>query len=338
MEKVKVGLIGCGWIGLGADQDILRPAPASHAKAILHHERLELSALYDPSPDAKVDAARLHPNVKFYDDINDFFASDMQAAVIASDAESHTKMIEACIAHNVKNILCEKPIANDLREAERVNKLVRDNGANVVVNHMRRFSPEIVRLRRYIRRDGIRDTVIGDILSGHAYYDKGLFHCGTHIIDLLTFLLGDVVEVVGIPSSQFPADGNDISSEALLFFSGCCISLKPFNSNQYAVTEVVLYGESGRVALTDMWGRVISIAGLRQARDFSAYSEIDESSVRTIPNDEPFMISTYRHFYHTIVCGAPDNSLADSINTLRVIAAIKESNLNEGRRILVNCV
>ena len=153
---------------------------------------------------------------------------------------------------------------------------------------------------------------------------------------MLTFLLGDVVEVVAIPSKQFATERSDISSEALLFFSGCCISLKPFNSAQYAVTEVVLYGNSGRVALTDMWGRVISIAGLRQARDFSAYNEIDESSARTIRNDEPFMISTYRHFYLTIVQGVPDNSLVDSINTLRVIAAIKESTLNEGKRVLVN--
>jgi predicted dehydrogenase len=336
MEKIKVGLIGCGWIGMGAEEDILRPVPASHAEAILHHEGFELSALYDPGPHAKSDAARLHPEVEFYDVISDFFASGVQAAVIASDAGSHIKLIETCLAHNIKHILCEKPIANDLFEAKRLDKLVQENSANVVVNHMRRFSPEIVRLRRYIRRERIRDTAIGDILSGHAYYDKGLFHCGTHIIDLLIFLLGDVLEVVAISSPQFEADENDLSSEALLFFNSCCISLKPFDSTHYAVTEVVLYGESGRVALTDMWGRVISIAGLRQARDFSAYNEIDEDSARTILNDEPFMVSTYRHFYLTIVGNEPDNSLADSINTLKVIAAIKESSLNEGRRIMLN--
>lgn len=336
MEKIKVGLIGCGWIGMGATQDILRPAPASHADAILLHEGFELTALYDPNPDAKSSARRLHPEVKFYDTIDDFFTSGIQAAVIASDADSHIKMIKECLAHGVKNILCEKPIANDILEAGQVYELVRHSGANVVVNHMRRFSPEIVRLRRYIRHDGIRDTAIGNILSGHAYYDKGLLHCGTHIIDLLTFLLGDVVEVVAAHSHQFEADGNDLSSEALLFFDGCCISLKPFDSSQYAVTEIVLYGESGRITLADMWGRAISIAGLRQVRDFSAYNEIDEGNSHTIINNEPFMISTYRHFYRTIVGEGGDSSFADAINTLRVIHAIKESTLNDGKRILVN--
>ena len=336
MEKIKVGLIGCGWIGMGAKEDMLRPIPASHADAIQNHGGFELTALYDPSPDAKLNVSRLQPDVKFYDSINGFFTADLQAAVIASPAESHTKMIKACIEQGIKHILCEKPIANDLLEAEQVNQLVRENGANVVINHMRRFSPEIIRLRRYIMREGIRDTAVGNILSGHAYYDKGLFHCGTHIIDLLTFLLGQVLEVVAVPSRQFVSNSSDISSEALLFFDGCCISLKPFDSNRYAVTELILYGETGRIALTDMWGRVITITGLRQAPDFSAYSEIDESNARTIMNKEPFMVSTYHHFYSSIVGHEHDDSLSDALNTLRVIEAIKESNLSDGKRIKVN--
>lgn len=336
MEKIRVGLIGCGWIGMGAKDDLLRPIPASHADAILNHEGFELAALYDPSLDAKANASRLHPDIKFYDSISSFFSSDIQAAVIASDAESHAKMIEICIAHGIKHILCEKPIANDLLEASKLNQLIRQSGVNVLINHMRRFSPEIVRLRRYIRREGIRDTAVGNILSGHAYYDKGLFHCGTHIIDLLTFFLGQVQEVVAVLSRQFVNDSSDVSAEAFLFFDGCCVSLKPFDSPRYAVTEMVLYGESGRISLSDMWGRAIAITGLRQAPDFSAYNEIDENNVRTIINDEPFMVSTYRQFYASIVTGEYEDSFADALNTLRVIDSIKVSALNDGKRIKVN--
>jgi predicted dehydrogenase len=338
MEKIKVGLIGCGWIGMVAKEDMLRPIPATHADAILNHGGFELIALYDPSTDAKLNAKRLHPEVMFHDSIASFFSSGLQAAVIASHAESHTKLIQECINQGIKHILCEKPISNNLLEAEQVHKVVRESGANVVINHMRRFSPEILRLRRYIRREGIRDTAIGNILSGHAYYDKGLFHCGTHIIDLLTFLLGKVLEVVAVPSQHFIADTNDISSEALLFFDGCCISLKPFDSNSYAVTELVLYGQSGRVALTDMWGRVISITGLRQAPDFSAYSELDEINTRTIINKEPFMVSTYRQFYASIMGSEREDSFSDALDTIKIIEAIKESALGEGKRIKVKYI
>ncbi len=321
---------------MGAVNDILRPVPASHTEALLQHGGFELVAFFDPSPDAKTSAGLLYPDIRFYDAIGEFFESGIQAAIIASDADSHLNIIKECLAHGVINILCEKPIANDIFEAEQVYKLVQQIGANVVINHMRRFSPQIVRLKHYIRRDGIRDTAIGDILSGHAYYDKGLFHCGTHIIDLLSFLLGHVVEVVGVPSQQFISCGNDASPEALLFFNDCCISLKPFDGRNYAVTEVVLYGEKGRIALTDMWGRAISITGLRQAPEFSAYNEIDEGSSRIILNSEPFMVSTYRHFYNTINRAAPDDSFVDAINTLKVINAIIESSLSDGRRVRIN--
>ena len=40
MKKFSVALIGCGWIGVGAQLDPSRPAPASHSAAINENKDL----------------------------------------------------------------------------------------------------------------------------------------------------------------------------------------------------------------------------------------------------------------------------------------------------------
>jgi predicted dehydrogenase len=335
LEKITVGLVGCGWIGLGASNDLLRPAPATHAEGIASHPKLELIGFYDPAADSAVNAAQKFPDVPFFPSIEQLLQLKPKAIVVASNAETHCELVEKALDAGVRFVLCEKPISNSRAEAERLAQKVQKLGARVVVNHMRRFSPDLRRLQGYLRQELIRDTLTGKILTGHAYYDKGLYHCGTHIIDLLSFLLGSVRCVTALPSPHFSAPHGDLAPEVLLDFGGTLISLKPFNSSEYAVTEVVLYGQKGSVTLKDMWGRKVIFTGTRQCMDFSAYRELDDANAKSVHNQTPFMSSTYTHFASVISENAEDDSFAEALHTMRVMEAITTSLSAGGKPISI---
>ena len=115
--------------------------------------------------------------------------------MICSNAEHHVKIIQTAISHGVSNILCEKPISLNLGETKQLIQKLKETETKLLINHMRRFQTQNKDLRDYLNRDYINDTLTGNIISGLAFYDKGVFHCGTHIIDLLIFFFGGEVKM-----------------------------------------------------------------------------------------------------------------------------------------------
>ena len=177
----------------GAKTDLLRREPKSHAGAISSSKNFELVAFQDPDPGALKKASQLFPGIPTYLGPDQLYKNEkLDAVVICSNAEHHVKIIQTAISHGVSNILCEKPISLNLGETKQLIQKLKETETKLLINHMRRFQTQNKDLRDYLNRDYINDTLTGNIISGLAFYDKGVFHCGTHIIDLLIFFFGEV--------------------------------------------------------------------------------------------------------------------------------------------------
>ena len=109
----------------------------------------------------------------------------------------------------LKIILCEKPLSLSFLEAKKIINKANHENVNIIINHMRRFSPLINEIRNYIQNNYIQDTLVGTIISGIAFYDKGLFHCGTHILDLLVYFFGKFKGVTQLTQAN-SHDINDV--------------------------------------------------------------------------------------------------------------------------------
>ena len=338
MKKIKIGVLGCGWIGIGAESDLLRAMPSTHVSGIRMNEHFQLVAIQDISTESKINSERFAPGVPYFTSAEKMLDEEkLEAVTIASPPETHCELITLCVRKGVKHILCEKPLSLDLKDAEAVIKLVKEYNVNLVINHMRRFSPLMIKTRDYIQNKYIRDTLIGTITSGVAFYDKGLFHCGTHILDLLTFFFGDLKAVSAIHSSVYKNQCDDIAPEAILCFESCQISLKPFNSTNYALAEINFYGEKGSLKLKDMWGRKVEFIGTQNCLDFSAYKELNQAGSKTLVEEEAYMTSTYRHFAHTISDNSKmEISWKETLHVIRALHAIKDSADQKGKLIELN--
>ena len=119
---------------------------------------------------------------------------DVDGFIVCAENSRHLPLLEAAIPTG-KPIFCEKPLALSLGEVERAGELCWDQGSKLAVNLFRQFDPshrEVASL--------VQEGDLGRIQSVHCYYGKGLLHNGSHWLDLLRYLFGEVSWVVGKPT------------------------------------------------------------------------------------------------------------------------------------------
>jgi predicted dehydrogenase len=73
-----------------------------------------------------------------------------QALVVATTAPTHAQYVLAGVEHGVRYILCEKPMATSLTDADAMIAACRRSGTALAVNHQMRFIPQWFRIKELI--------------------------------------------------------------------------------------------------------------------------------------------------------------------------------------------
>ena len=143
-------------------------------------------------------------------------------------------------------IFAEKPLTKTLPEALEIKQLYSSLPISVQLNYSRRFVPEIIRLR-----NNIKDGLHGRYLSGTGYYGKGLLHNGSHLLDLLHNLLGDIHDYrLTSVINDFYDDDPSVSA-VLTVQDGVPFFLQSIDCRAYTIFEMDLLFERGRIRLID---------------------------------------------------------------------------------------
>jgi predicted dehydrogenase len=173
--RLRAAIIGCGRIS--------RP----HARSYRQVAATELVAAADVNPVAGAAFAAEFGLERVYVDVDEMLARERPDIVsICAWPPLHAALTEAACRAGVRAILCEKPIAATLADADRMLAAARAAGVLLCVNHQRRFAGRYRRARQVIARGAIGQVrrVVGSC-GGDLLTD------GTHLIDLTRFLLGD---------------------------------------------------------------------------------------------------------------------------------------------------
>ncbi len=205
-------MMGCGVV-----------ADYGHLPAILDTEGLELAALFDPNPDRVALVASRFGNPPAFTDAEAFFATGLDAVVIASPAGAHLSNIQLAAKHGV-HVLCEKPLAMNDAEAEQAIQAMKSAGKMLFTGFVYRFSPVALQIKQWVEQG-----VIGEVRSLrliyiwdlHGQYEQDatgewiesprwvgrmleggpMVDCGVHQIDLARWWLGKEVEHVKVASA-----------------------------------------------------------------------------------------------------------------------------------------
>ncbi len=185
-----IALIGCGGI-----------ANYAHLPAYKTHG-LRVVGCYDINREAAQATAARHGIPRVYETLDEALA-DPEAVIcdIAVPASHQRAIAEQALAAG-KHLLCQKPLAENLADAEAIVAAARRAGRNVAVNQQMRWSPAIAAAHDLIRRGFIGQPTDAQILVSittpwhlwpwlqvHPYLD--LMYHSIHYFDSLRFLFGD---------------------------------------------------------------------------------------------------------------------------------------------------
>lgn len=143
-ERLKVGVIGCGWYGM-VDLDAAFRAGGVEAVALCDVDSRHLSE----SADAVEMRQGTRPKTyKHHRELLD--APGLDAVIIATPPQWHAlQFIDAC--RKRLHIYCEKPLAYDIREGRAMVDAAKKSGTVVQIGFQRRQSEMLREATRYIR-------------------------------------------------------------------------------------------------------------------------------------------------------------------------------------------
>lgn len=109
---------------------------------------VELAAVADVRPKALADFA--HLDVQSFTSAEEMCASaDVDAVWIATPNHLHMDHV-ILAAHNGKHVICEKPMALNLQQAERMIAAVERNGVKYVQGHSKIYDPPVKMMRKVV--------------------------------------------------------------------------------------------------------------------------------------------------------------------------------------------
>ncbi len=213
-ETYTAVLIGAGRIAAGFDTPRSR-AVLTHAHAIVDNRRLRLAGITD------IDEARGKREARkwrtdFYPDMERMLTLvKPDIVVIATPDKTHTDILLRVLHAHPGLVVCEKPVASAREDISKIRSAVKKSGVPVLVNFRRRFDPTVADIRRDIVRGRF-----GKVISASAHYSKGLFHSGSHAIDLARFFFGEMTSSAAhFTVDDFPEGSPSIGGVAT--FDGC---------------------------------------------------------------------------------------------------------------------
>lgn len=221
MSRLRLGLVGCGWIA------------GAHLRAIAERpERCTLAWAADPNRERaeQVAAAAGCRALTSYPDGLD----EVDAVIVATPHHLHAPVV-AEAARAGKHILLEKPLATTLEDADRMLAAVAAAGVTLLVGYTRHYQPEFRRLRALVESgrygrvltlsatmlEDLRGYITGWLARREQLGGGALFSAGGHPLEWLVSLGGPVVDMRCLRDRfAVEMEGEDTVVAALRFGGG----------------------------------------------------------------------------------------------------------------------
>lgn len=179
-------IVGSGQIGAFFDQpgssDVL-----THAHAFSRHPGFNLLGFIDNKPQQARRAAEIWGGQLFPSIEDAFKREQVDVVCLAVPDEYHYNYLAKLADCEIQLVFAEKPLTQTLSEAEDIKNLYSRSDVSVAINYSRRYVPEFKKLQQRIYNEDF-----GAYLTGSGYYGKGLQHNGSHMLNLLEYLLGEI--------------------------------------------------------------------------------------------------------------------------------------------------
>jgi 1,5-anhydro-D-fructose reductase (1,5-anhydro-D-mannitol-forming) len=328
-------VLGWGVIGIG---NIVR---STMAPAMVAEPECDLVAGVSRGQ-GRADAFAREFGARFaYTDYGEMLANpEVEAVFIATPNVFHARQVIAAASAG-KHVLCDKPLANNVADAEAAVKACTEAGVMLGVNFHNRHLPWVKDVSRLIA-DGIIgqvEMVQMQVASGPRHYDNwradpemaglgSVHNVGVHGLDFLRVLLGsDPIDVLAT-FDVAPGSGA-VEMLALIQLRFGTGALVQYNANERLrdpLNDIVIYGTKGRIV-----GR--SFTRSRSDGELAVLTDSGETFTR-YPAPEAHRLSLAAFTSAVLHGEEPNASGLDGLASAQICEAIARS-AREGRLVRV---
>jgi predicted dehydrogenase len=191
MDKIRVGIIGCGYWGPNLIRNI-SSCPSTEAVAI-----------YDACP-ARLEAiGRTYNHLQLTGSLEQLLEQPIQAVAIATPVSTHFSLAERCLEAGL-HVLVEKPMASTVHEAQVLIDLASRQQRVLMVDHTYLFNNSVRRIKELVELEELGDLYYVDSIR----INLGLFQHDINVIwDLAPHDLSIVDYVLGGEARSISAWG-----------------------------------------------------------------------------------------------------------------------------------
>ncbi len=326
-NPLRVLIVGCGNIAGRFDESRSQSDfPLTHAGALSRDHRFSLVACVDPDTHRLNEFAEAWGIPAGFESMKQLLDLDVSFDVISicSPTSCHIHDIEVALRLSPKLIFCEKPVTKSLLETERLVAECSKAKILLAVNYSRRWDPDITKLK-----NDIQAGYWGQLRSVVGVYNKGILNNGSHMLDIINFLLGPLtIKNVGVPIDDFFQSDPTIPVW-LEAANGLPMQLVCGHAKDYAIFEIQFLFSQGVLTMEEggMFWRE------RRAKDsttFKGYRVLDDGSRRAGKYPRA-MLQAVDNIYHAINQDRPLASTGESaLVAQRICEQIKQQAF-EGR-------
>ena len=211
-----------------------------------------------------------------------------ELVIIATWTDSHADIGITASANGAKTIICEKPIASNLVLAKNLIKECTNRNVNLIINHERRYEQRYRTVKNLLDENTIGEvkTVHSMILTsgykGKSRIEEGggpLLHDGTHLIDIIRYLFGDIDSVIGEIQRINRTHGyEDRATAWLKTESGIDVFLEAGGNRDFFLFELEIIGTKGKIVIGNGYEKLFLN---RCSKFYTGFRDLDE---RTFPD------------------------------------------------------
>jgi len=196
MNKIRIGIIGTGYIG------------NVHGRIYSRDQRTEVAALYDIIPERAAATSKTIGGKVC--ESREQLLENCDAVLVCSPNKTHKEIALHAIAEG-KHIFCEKPFAIGIKDAAELRDAANKSLSVFQVVHNRRYAPVYAHLKHLLQSDKAHSAHIkmnrgelkNPIWTGDVNVTGGfLYETTIHLFDMMRFQFGEIEELVAYGSQH----------------------------------------------------------------------------------------------------------------------------------------
>ena len=206
----KTAVIGVGHLG------------QHHARLLSEIKTSSLIGIVDSDPKRGEKIAKASGTHAFTD-YRELFGK-VQAVVLAVPTPMHYAIGKECLQNGI-HCLIEKPLCQDVEQAEELIYIAREKNLVLQVGHVERFNPAVIAAQKYIKEPKFMEV------NRLGPYDPRVAHIGVvldlmiHDLDIVLSLVHSEVKSLEAFGAKVLTEHEDIVKCRLRFQNGCIVDL-----------------------------------------------------------------------------------------------------------------